>query len=71
MLVPFVVLGGPSSAYAAGGCTALVGLEAPITGAVAVLGDEQLAFAKLAVQDDNNANGTHISLVSGKPTVHG
>jgi branched-chain amino acid transport system substrate-binding protein len=65
MLVPFAVLGGASSADAAVDCTAAIGLEAPITGAVAVLGNEQLAFAKLAVQDDNKANGTHISLVQG------
>jgi branched-chain amino acid transport system substrate-binding protein len=32
---------------------------------VAVLGDEQLAFAKLAVADDNKANGTNISVVQG------
>jgi branched-chain amino acid transport system substrate-binding protein len=46
-------------------CTASVGFEGPITGQVAVLGDEQLAFAKLAVQQDNQANGSHISLVQG------
>jgi branched-chain amino acid transport system substrate-binding protein len=46
-------------------CTASVGFEGPITGQVAVLGDEQLAFAKLAVADDNKANGTNISLVQG------
>jgi branched-chain amino acid transport system substrate-binding protein len=32
---------------------------------VAVLGQEQLAFAKLAIQDDNKANGTNITLVQG------
>jgi branched-chain amino acid transport system substrate-binding protein len=46
-------------------CAASVGIEAPITGAVAVLGDEQLAFAQLAVQMDNQANATNISLVQG------
>ena len=46
-------------------CTASIGVEAPITGPVAVLGDEQLAFAKLAVADDNKANGTNITLVQG------
>ncbi|MBV8218212.1 MAG: branched-chain amino acid ABC transporter substrate-binding protein, partial [Solirubrobacterales bacterium] len=46
-------------------CTASLGIEAPITGQVAVLGDEQLAFAKLAVADDNKANGTNITLVQG------
>src|SRR5438105_10761901 len=44
-------------------CTASLGIEAPLTGQVAVLGQEQLAFAKLAVSDDNKANGTNISLV--------
>jgi branched-chain amino acid transport system substrate-binding protein len=46
-------------------CAASIGVEAPITGKVAVLGDEQLAFAKLAVQNDNAANGTKIVLVQG------
>ena len=64
-LALFVVLGGSGGSYAAGDCTAAVGVEAPVTGGVAVLGDEQLVFAKLAVQDDNNTNGTHISLVQG------
>ena len=32
---------------------------------MAVLGQEQLAFAKLAIQDDNKANGTNITLVQG------
>src|SRR5581483_10523510 len=59
-----------SSTAAAGGgssktCTASVGFEGPITGQVAVLGDEQLAFAKLAVKQDNQANGTNIQLVQG------
>jgi branched-chain amino acid transport system substrate-binding protein len=46
-------------------CAASIGVEAPITGKVAVLGDEQLAFAKLAVADDNKANGTAITVVQG------
>jgi branched-chain amino acid transport system substrate-binding protein len=46
-------------------CTATVGIEAPLTGDVAVLGQEQLAFAKLAIQDDNKANGTNITLAQG------
>lgn len=46
-------------------CSAAIGVEAPITGKVAVLGDEQLAFAKIAVQNDNSANGTNISIVQG------
>jgi branched-chain amino acid transport system substrate-binding protein len=46
-------------------CTASIGIEAPLTGQVAVLGQEQLAFAQLAVAADNSANGTNISLVQG------
>jgi branched-chain amino acid transport system substrate-binding protein len=46
-------------------CTASIGIEAPLTGQVAVLGQEQLAFAKLAIQDDNKANSTDITLVQG------
>jgi branched-chain amino acid transport system substrate-binding protein len=54
-----------SSSSASKSCTASIGIEAPITGQVAVLGDEQLAFAKLAVAADNKANGTNITLVQG------
>jgi branched-chain amino acid transport system substrate-binding protein len=61
-----------SSASAGGGgsttaskCSTSIGIEAPITGPVAVLGDEQLAFAQLAIAQDNAANGTNISLVQG------
>jgi branched-chain amino acid transport system substrate-binding protein len=60
-----------TSAAAGGGgggsksCAASVGMEGPLTGQVAVLGQEQLAFAKLAVQQDNAANGTNITLVQG------
>jgi branched-chain amino acid transport system substrate-binding protein len=46
-------------------CTASVGFEGPITGAVASLGDEQLHFAQLAVSMDNAANHTKITLVQG------
>jgi branched-chain amino acid transport system substrate-binding protein len=60
---------GSSTQAASGGasksCTASIGIEAPLTGQVAVLGQEQLAFAKLAIQDDNKANGTNITLVQG------
>ncbi len=44
-------------------CTASIGIEAPLTRQFAVLGQEQLAFAKLAIRDDNKANGTNITLV--------
>lgn len=58
-----------SSAVASGGgsskCTASIGIEAPLTGQVAVLGQEQLAFAQLAVAADNAANHTNISIVQG------
>ena len=54
-----------ASSGASKSCTASIGIEAPLTGQVAVLGQEQLAFAKLAVQDDNKANGTNITLVQG------
>ena len=60
--------GTSSSASASSGaskCTASIGIEAPLTGQVAVLGQEQLAFAELAVADDNAANGTNITLVQG------
>jgi branched-chain amino acid transport system substrate-binding protein len=54
-----------SSGTTKASCVATVGIEAPITGSVAVLGDEQLAFAQLAVAQDNAANGTKITLVQG------
>jgi branched-chain amino acid transport system substrate-binding protein len=54
-----------NTASGGGKCTASIGIEAPITGAVAVLGDEQLAFAQIAVQQDNAANKTDIKLVQG------
>jgi branched-chain amino acid transport system substrate-binding protein len=46
-------------------CTASIGMEGPLTGPVAVLGQEQLHFAELALSMDNKANGTKISLVQG------
>ena len=46
-------------------CTASIGIEAPITGPVAVLGEEQLHFAQLALKLDNKANKTKITLVQG------
>jgi branched-chain amino acid transport system substrate-binding protein len=62
--------GSATTTAAAGGgggktCNATIGIEAPITGQVAVLGDEQLAFAQIAVQQDNAANHTNITLVQG------
>ncbi len=54
-----------SSGTSSGKCAVSIGIEAPLTGMVAVLGQEQLAFAQLAVKMDNQANGTNISLVQG------
>jgi branched-chain amino acid transport system substrate-binding protein len=46
-------------------CVASIGIEGPLTGPVAVLGQEQLHFAQLAMSMDNKANKTKISLVQG------
>jgi branched-chain amino acid transport system substrate-binding protein len=46
-------------------CVASIGMEGPLTGPVAVLGQEQLHFAELALSMDNAANKTKISLVQG------
>ncbi len=46
-------------------CVATIGMEGPLTGPVAVLGQEQLHFAQLALVRDNLANKTKISLVQG------
>jgi branched-chain amino acid transport system substrate-binding protein len=46
-------------------CVASVGMEGPLTGPVAVLGQEQLHFAQLAVASDNLANKTKITIVQG------
>ncbi len=46
-------------------CAAAIGMEGPLTGPVAVLGQEQLHFAKLAVSMDNQANKTKITIVQG------
>jgi branched-chain amino acid transport system substrate-binding protein len=54
-----------STGSSGGKCSVSVGFEGPITGPAASLGSEQLAFAKLAVADDNKANGTDITLVQG------
>src|SRR5260370_41006022 len=58
-----------SSATGAGAgttsCVASIGMEGPLTGQVAFLGQEQLHFAQLALAADNTANKTKISLVQG------
>ncbi|HXB50155.1 MAG TPA: branched-chain amino acid ABC transporter substrate-binding protein [Streptosporangiaceae bacterium] len=46
-------------------CAATIGMEGPLTGSVAPLGQEQLHFAELAVAMDNTANKTHIALAQG------
>jgi branched-chain amino acid transport system substrate-binding protein len=46
-------------------CVATIGMEGPLTGPVAFLGQEQLHFAQLAVAKDNLANHTKISMVQG------
>jgi branched-chain amino acid transport system substrate-binding protein len=60
---------GSSGSSASGGgstsCVATIGMEGPLTGPVAVLGQEQLHFAQLALSMDNQANKTKISLVQG------
>src|SRR6201997_3242929 len=50
---------------AAAKCAATIGMEGPLTGSVAPLGQEQLHFAELAVSMDNTANKTHIALAQG------
>ncbi len=58
--------GGTTSASAAAKtCVASIGMEGPLTGPVAPLGQEQLHFAQLAVAMDNAANKTQITLVQG------
>jgi branched-chain amino acid transport system substrate-binding protein len=60
---------GSSSSTSASGatksCVASIGMEGPLTGPVAVLGQEQLHFAQLALAKDNLANKTKISIVQG------
>lgn len=46
-------------------CAVSTGIEAPITGMVAMLGGEQLHFAQLAASMDNAKNGTSITVVQG------
>jgi branched-chain amino acid transport system substrate-binding protein len=57
--------GSGSSPAAVKSCVAAIGMEGPLTGPVAVLGQEQLHFAKLAVAMDNLANKTKITIVQG------
>jgi branched-chain amino acid transport system substrate-binding protein len=54
-----------SSSASTKACVASIGMEGPLTGPVAVLGQEQLHFAQLALAMDNKANKTKITLVQG------
>jgi branched-chain amino acid transport system substrate-binding protein len=58
-----------STTIASGGaskiCVATIGMEGPLTGPLAGLGQEQLNFAQLALAMDNLASKTKISLVQG------
>jgi branched-chain amino acid transport system substrate-binding protein len=56
---------GGSSSASTKSCVATIGMEGPLTGPVAVLGQEQLHFAQLALSMDNKANHTKISLTQG------
>src|SRR5262245_30176133 len=55
----------PTAGGATKPCVASVGMEGPLTGPVAVLGQEQLHFAQLAVAKDNLVNKTKITIVQG------
>jgi branched-chain amino acid transport system substrate-binding protein len=57
--------GGTGAGTATKSCVASIGMEGPLTGQVAFLGQEQLHFAQLALAMDNTANKTKISLVQG------
>ena len=57
--------GGGSTSASSGGsgkCTATIAIEGPFTGPVAQVGLEQLHFAQLALANDNQANGTNVTL---------
>src|SRR5689334_16558177 len=55
-----------ATAVASGGSgTVKIGIMAPITGPAASIGQEQLNFGKLAIEDFNKANGTKYELVEG------
>src|SRR5438876_355504 len=54
----------PTAVASSGGSgTVKIGILAPITGPAASIGQEQLNFGKLAVEDFNKANGTKYELV--------
>ena len=51
-----------SSGASGKSCKATIAIEGPFTGPVAQVGLEQLHFAQLAVQMDNQANGTSVTM---------
>jgi branched-chain amino acid transport system substrate-binding protein len=53
---------GSSSGSSSKSCKAAIAIEGPFTGPVAQVGLEQLHFAQLAVQMDNKANGTDVTM---------
>ncbi len=62
---PTAVADAPTAAATGGTGTVKIGILAPITGPAASIGQEQLNFGKLAVEDFNKANGTTYELVEG------
>ena len=54
-----------SASAATTSCVATIAMEGPLTGPTAVVGQEQLHFAELALTSDNLANKTNITLVQG------
>jgi branched-chain amino acid transport system substrate-binding protein len=54
-----------SASAATTSCVATIGMEGPLTGPTAMVGQEQLHFAELALTSDNLANKTNITLVQG------
>src|SRR5262249_41428957 len=61
--------GGGSASGTTKSCVATVGMEGPLTGPVAFLGQEQLHFAQLARVSDNLRNKTKITIVQGDTQV--
>src|SRR5260221_860513 len=57
--------GGAGTGAATKSCVASIGVEGPLTGPVATLGQEQLHFAELALAMHTQANKTKISIVQG------
>jgi branched-chain amino acid transport system substrate-binding protein len=62
--------GGAAASGDARECVADIAIEAPLTGPMAFLGQEQLHFAELALAMDNKANKTRIELVKGNTQLN-